>query len=142
MRYPVILAGSLLAGMVSALPAVAQTAPPLAYVQPVSPQVVQDVQNRLRQAGAYNGQAVWNEGTASTGDGSAVRIWSTGGGFSKYETAPTCADVHTVEPWPGPEPGDRGSAPSVCGARPRDDRIAHLILRAWLRRFRFTVDAT
>ncbi len=40
-------------------------------------------------AGAYNGQAVWNEGTASTGDGSAVRIWSTGGGFSKYETAPT-----------------------------------------------------
>jgi peptidoglycan hydrolase-like protein with peptidoglycan-binding domain len=61
MRYPVILAGSLLAGMVSALPAVAQTAPPLAYVQPVSPQVVQDVQNRLRQAGAYNGQidGVW-----------------------------------------------------------------------------------
>jgi hypothetical protein len=48
MRYPVILAGSLLAGMVSPLPAAAQTAPPLAYVQPVSPQVVQDVQNRLR----------------------------------------------------------------------------------------------
>jgi pseudomonalisin len=40
-------------------------------------------------AGAYNGQAVWNEGTASTGDGTAVRIWSTGGGFSKYEAAPT-----------------------------------------------------
>ncbi len=39
-------------------------------------------------AGAYNGQAVWNEGTASTGDGSAVRIWATGGGYSKYETAP------------------------------------------------------
>ncbi|WP_194270606.1 S53 family peptidase [Glaciimonas soli] len=40
-------------------------------------------------AGAYNGQAVWNEGTASTGDGSAVRIWATGGGYSKYETAPS-----------------------------------------------------
>ena len=39
-------------------------------------------------AGAYNGQAVWNEGTASTGDGSAVRIWSTGGGFSGNEAAP------------------------------------------------------
>ncbi|WP_211442620.1 S53 family peptidase [Collimonas humicola] len=40
-------------------------------------------------AGAYNGQAVWNEGTAATGVGSAVRIWSSGGGFSKYETAPS-----------------------------------------------------
>ncbi|PRC93736.1 S53 family peptidase [Solimicrobium silvestre] len=38
--------------------------------------------------GAYAGQAVWNEGSASTGDGSAVRIWSTGGGFSKNELAP------------------------------------------------------
>jgi len=38
--------------------------------------------------GAYNGQAVWNEGSAATGVGGAVRIWSTGGGFSKYEIAP------------------------------------------------------
>ncbi|PRC93737.1 S53 family peptidase [Solimicrobium silvestre] len=40
-------------------------------------------------SGGYSGQAVWNEGTASTGDGSAVRIWSTGGGFSKDELAPS-----------------------------------------------------
>ena len=40
-------------------------------------------------SGAYNGQAVWNEGTASTGDGSAVRIWATGGGFSGNEPAPS-----------------------------------------------------
>jgi len=40
-------------------------------------------------AGAYNGQAVWNEGTASTGDGRAVRIWSTGGGFSSNMAAPS-----------------------------------------------------
>jgi hypothetical protein len=61
MRYPIILAGSLLAGTVAALPTAAQTAPPLAYVQPVSPQAVQDVHNRLRQAGAYIGQidGVW-----------------------------------------------------------------------------------
>jgi peptidoglycan hydrolase-like protein with peptidoglycan-binding domain len=61
MRYPVILVGSLLGGTLSVLPAAAQTAPPLAYVQPVSPQVVQDVQNRLRQAGVYSGQidGIW-----------------------------------------------------------------------------------
>jgi peptidoglycan hydrolase-like protein with peptidoglycan-binding domain len=61
MRYPVILAGSLLAGAFSALPAAAQTPPPLAYVQPVAPQAVQDVQNRLRQAGVYSGQidGIW-----------------------------------------------------------------------------------
>jgi peptidoglycan hydrolase-like protein with peptidoglycan-binding domain len=51
MRYPIILTGSLLAGIVSAL----------AYVQPVAPQAVQDVQNRLRQAGVYSGQidGIW-----------------------------------------------------------------------------------
>ena len=61
MRYPVIVAGSIFAGALSALPAAGQTAPPLAYVQPVAPQAVQDVQSRLRQAGIYNGQidGVW-----------------------------------------------------------------------------------
>ena len=61
MRYPVTLAGSLLAGVFSVLPAAAQTPPPLAYVQPVVPQAVQDVQNRLRQAGVYSGQidGIW-----------------------------------------------------------------------------------
>ena len=61
MRYPVIVAGGLFAGTLVALPAGAQTAPPLAYVQPVAPQAVQDVQSRLRQAGVYNGQidGVW-----------------------------------------------------------------------------------
>jgi peptidoglycan hydrolase-like protein with peptidoglycan-binding domain len=61
MRYPVILAGGLLAGTFSVLPAAAQTAPPLVYVQPVPPQAVQDVQNRLRQAGVYSGQidGIW-----------------------------------------------------------------------------------
>lgn len=39
-------------------------------------------------AGAYNGQAVWNEGTAATGYGT-TRLWATGGGFSKYEAAPS-----------------------------------------------------
>ena len=47
MRYPVILAGSLLAGAISAMPAAAQTAPTLAYVQPLPPQAVQQVQDRL-----------------------------------------------------------------------------------------------
>jgi peptidoglycan hydrolase-like protein with peptidoglycan-binding domain len=61
MRYPVILAGSLLAGALSALPAAAQTAPPLVYVQPMPPQAVQQVQDRLRQTGFYNGRidGIW-----------------------------------------------------------------------------------
>lgn len=56
-----ILAGGLLAGTLFALPAAAQVAPPLSYVQPVPPQTVQDVQNRLRQAGVYGGRidGVW-----------------------------------------------------------------------------------
>jgi len=40
-------------------------------------------------SGAYSGQAVWNEGTQSTGDGNAVRLWATGGGFSSDEAAPS-----------------------------------------------------
>jgi len=39
-------------------------------------------------AGAYNAQAVWNEGLSSTGSGS-TRIWSSGGGFSQREAAPS-----------------------------------------------------
>jgi peptidoglycan hydrolase-like protein with peptidoglycan-binding domain len=67
MRYPIILAGSLLAGTLSALPAAAQTAPPLAYVQPLPPQAVQDVQSRLRQAGVYNGpiDGIWGADSQS-----------------------------------------------------------------------------
>jgi peptidoglycan hydrolase-like protein with peptidoglycan-binding domain len=39
----------------------AQTAPPLSYVQPLSQQSVQTVQDRLRQAGAYSGNVdgIW-----------------------------------------------------------------------------------
>jgi peptidoglycan hydrolase-like protein with peptidoglycan-binding domain len=61
MRYPVMLAGSLLAGTLSALPATAQTAPPLVYVQPLPQQSVQAVQDRLRQAGTYAGRVdgIW-----------------------------------------------------------------------------------
>jgi peptidoglycan hydrolase-like protein with peptidoglycan-binding domain len=63
MRYPVLLAAGALAGatLVPALPATAQTAPPLAYVQPLPQQAVQDVQDRLRQAGAYTGRidGIW-----------------------------------------------------------------------------------
>jgi len=59
MRYPVILAAGAVAGAVLAVaaPAIAQTAPPpLAYVQPLPQPAVQDVQDRLRQAGAYTGR--------------------------------------------------------------------------------------
>jgi peptidoglycan hydrolase-like protein with peptidoglycan-binding domain len=61
MRYRPVLAGILLAGAMNAAPGLAQPAAPLAYVQPLPPQAVQDVQDRLRQAGAYNGRidGIW-----------------------------------------------------------------------------------
>lgn len=41
-------------------------------------------------SGAYNGQAVWNEGVQASGDGTgSSRIWATGGGFSSNQAAPT-----------------------------------------------------
>jgi peptidoglycan hydrolase-like protein with peptidoglycan-binding domain len=52
--------GALLAALLSAS-AIGQTAPPLAYIQPVPPAAVKAVQDHLRMAGAYNGAAdgVW-----------------------------------------------------------------------------------
>jgi len=62
MRCSALLAGTLLAGLVAAVPAVAQqNPPPLAYVQPLPTQAVQAVQDKLRQAGVYSGHidGVW-----------------------------------------------------------------------------------
>ena len=40
-------------------------------------------------AGAYNGQAVWNEGVQATDDGTgSSRLWASGGGFSSNQAAP------------------------------------------------------
>ena len=57
----VILAGLLLAGPVLVPVASAQTTPGLVYTQPLSPAALIQVQERLRQVGAYNGRAdgVW-----------------------------------------------------------------------------------
>ena len=57
MRYHAIwLAGALLAGTASA-----QQAPSLTYSQPLAPAAVTKVQEQLREAGAYRGQAdgIW-----------------------------------------------------------------------------------
>jgi peptidoglycan hydrolase-like protein with peptidoglycan-binding domain len=62
MRYPAILAGSLGLAALTGLPAAAQPAPPaLAYVQPLPSAAVQNVQDRLRQAGVYTGRidGIW-----------------------------------------------------------------------------------
>jgi peptidoglycan hydrolase-like protein with peptidoglycan-binding domain len=58
---PITLASALL-GATLALPALAQNAsPPLVYVQPLPPQAVQAVQQRLAQTGLYQGRidGVW-----------------------------------------------------------------------------------
>ena len=60
MRYTAIVAGSLLA--LANLPAGAQPAPPpLSYVQPLPTPMIQNVQDRLRQAGVYTGRidGIW-----------------------------------------------------------------------------------
>jgi peptidoglycan hydrolase-like protein with peptidoglycan-binding domain len=56
-----LMAGLLLAAPLLAAPASAQPAPGLSYVQPLNPPALMQVQERLRQAGAYNGRAdgVW-----------------------------------------------------------------------------------
>jgi peptidoglycan hydrolase-like protein with peptidoglycan-binding domain len=61
MNHRIILAAAACLGTLSALPAVAQTVPPLSYEQPLPPQSVQAVQDRLRQAGVYAGavDGVW-----------------------------------------------------------------------------------
>ena len=68
MRYPAILAGSLGLAALAVLPAAAQqTAPPLAYVQPLPGPAVQTVQDRLRQVGAYTGRidGIWGADSQS-----------------------------------------------------------------------------
>src|SRR4051794_8872727 len=57
MRIYPVMAGMVLAGTMFAAPGMAQpSVPPLAYVQPLPPPAVQDVQERLRQAGVYTGR--------------------------------------------------------------------------------------
>jgi N-acetylmuramoyl-L-alanine amidase len=55
------IAGAALAGMVLISPVCAQSVPPLTYEQPLPPNAVQRVQERLRAAGVYNGavDGVW-----------------------------------------------------------------------------------
>ncbi len=122
MRYPVILAGSMLAGIVSALPVAAQTAPPLAYVQPVAPQVVQDVQNRLRQAGAYNGQidGIWGADSQAALERYQQSHQLQVTGQLNQATAATLGldqgsllTVPTAAPAPPPLPGDQLRSASV-----------------------------
>jgi peptidoglycan hydrolase-like protein with peptidoglycan-binding domain len=56
----ILATGTLLAASLS-VAAIAQSASPLAYIQPVPPAAVQAVQEHLRSAGAYNGavDGVW-----------------------------------------------------------------------------------
>jgi peptidoglycan hydrolase-like protein with peptidoglycan-binding domain len=66
MRIDAIAGGAMLAVISLGVPAHAQT-PPLAYVQPLPAASVQAVQDRLRAAGAYSGQAdgVWGPDSAA-----------------------------------------------------------------------------
>jgi peptidoglycan hydrolase-like protein with peptidoglycan-binding domain len=57
----ILMTGMFLAVPLLAFPASAQPTPGLSYVQPLGPQALMQVQERLRQAGAYSGRpdGVW-----------------------------------------------------------------------------------
>ena len=69
MKFRRLLAGTALASSVLALPALAQTqtVAPLTYVQPLSPNAVRAVQEKLRASGAYHGvpDGVWGPDSAA-----------------------------------------------------------------------------
>ncbi|HJU20520.1 MAG TPA: peptidoglycan-binding domain-containing protein [Stellaceae bacterium] len=67
MKLRRILAGTVLASSVLTLPALAQTVAPLTYVQPLSPNAVRLVQEKLRASGTYHGTAdgVWGPDSAT-----------------------------------------------------------------------------
>jgi peptidoglycan hydrolase-like protein with peptidoglycan-binding domain len=67
MKLRGILAGAALASSILALPALAQTVAPLTYVQPLSPNAVRVVQEKLRAFGIYRGAAdgVWGPDSAA-----------------------------------------------------------------------------
>lgn len=61
MKPSAFLVGALLAAIVAAPVASAQTPPPPTYVQPLTPSAIRLVQDHLRQAGAYTGavDGIW-----------------------------------------------------------------------------------
>ena len=69
MKLRRLLAGTALASSLLALPALAQTqtVAPLTYVQPLSPNAVRAVQEKLRASGTYHGAAdgVWGPDSAT-----------------------------------------------------------------------------
>lgn len=67
MRLATLFSAVMLASPLLATPGFAQNAAPLTYVQLLSPQSVQAVQDRLRQAGSYGGavDGVWGPDSAA-----------------------------------------------------------------------------
>jgi peptidoglycan hydrolase-like protein with peptidoglycan-binding domain len=67
MKLRRILAGTALALSVLAPPALAQTVAPLTYVQPLSPNAVRSVQEKLRVSGIYHGavDGIWGPDSAA-----------------------------------------------------------------------------
>jgi peptidoglycan hydrolase-like protein with peptidoglycan-binding domain len=63
MLFGLLIGGPLLlsAPLLSAAPAAAQQVPPLTYAQPLAPEALNRVQDRLRQVGAYSGRVdgIW-----------------------------------------------------------------------------------
>ena len=97
MNRKAILGALLLASPWAAAPAPAQPVAPLSYVQPLTQSATRDVQDRLRQAGAYSGQVdgVWGRDSRS-----ALERFQSTHGTASYRSA---------------QPGHGGDARHQCG---------------------------
>jgi peptidoglycan hydrolase-like protein with peptidoglycan-binding domain len=120
-----ILAGLLLAGPVLVPTAAsAQTGPGLTYAQPLSPQALMSVQERLRQVGAYNGRAdgIWGPDSQA-----ALERFQQGRGLQvtgqlNQATASTLglspAELVAIAPEPGGPPAAALPPPAAAAAEP------------------------
>ncbi len=121
------------AGAFLASPSVAQTGQPLSFVQPLSSQSIQAVQEKLHQAGAYNGKidGVWGPDSATalqqfqqshqlqvTGQMNQATAATLGlePGILLAETTP---GQPAAAPPPAPPPSDRLSASSIRAVQTR-----------------------
>jgi peptidoglycan hydrolase-like protein with peptidoglycan-binding domain len=126
MRTYSLAGGILLAVMAGAAPAGAQPAQPLSYVQPLTPDAVGTVQQRLRSAGVYTGRVdgVWGPDSATALQRYQQSHQLQVTGQMNQATAATMGLdpgtlVAAAQPAPPPPPGDQLRPASVRALQAR-----------------------
>ena len=125
-----IIAGVALAGMVLVRPVCAQNVPPLTYEQPLSPNAVQSLQERLRAAGVYNGavDGVWGpDSVAALQRYQAAHQLQVTGQLNQATTAALGLDPAALL---APQPTTTAAVPPPETLRPSSVRALQSRLRA------------